>query len=456
MKIKSIVMAWWSGTRLWPISRKYYPKQFIKVRELWDISLFQQTILRASKISNLSDILITSNSSYKFHALTQAHEVWIKIKEDQILVEPQAKNTLPAIAYAMDNLEKTDLGLILPSDHIIWDEEVFIQTILEAAEVAKKWLVTFGITPFCPHTWYWYIDVDKTTKSPYKVKAFKEKPDEKTAKQFIKDWYFWNAWIFLFSKEVFFSELNKNNNEFYKTFTSEKDVKTLFDKLPDLSIDYGLLEKSDNIYLMPLPIYWNDLGSFDAIDDFLTSKKFKNENIIQIDSSKNFVLSETKNKKVALIWLDDLIVVDTKDALLISKKWETQKIKDIVNLLKKDNSTLAEYWVTVYRPWWSYTIIDEGPWFKSKRITVISGKKLSLQMHYHRSEHWVVVSWTAVVTVWEEVKIVRKGESVYIPSGFKHRLENPGKLELHLIESQIWDYLEEDDIVRFDDDFWRK
>jgi len=155
MKIKSIIMAWWSGTRLWPISRKYYPKQFIKVRELWDISLFQQTILRASKISSLADILITSNSSYKFHALTQAHEVWVKIKEDQILVEPQAKNTLPAIAYAMDNLEKTDLGLILPSDHIIWDEEIFIKTIADASEVAKKWLVTFWITPFCPHTWYW-------------------------------------------------------------------------------------------------------------------------------------------------------------------------------------------------------------------------------------------------------------------------------------------------------------
>lgn len=455
MKIKSIVMAWWSWTRLWPISRKYYPKQFIKIKELWDISLFQQTILRASKLSSLSDIFITSNSSYKFNALTQAHEVWVKIKEDQILIEPIAKNTLPAIAYAMNNLEKWDLWLILPSDHIIWDEEVFIKTIIDASETATKWLVTFGITPFCPHTWYWYIDVDKKTKAPYKVKSFKEKPDEITAKQFIKDWYFWNAWIFLFSKEIFFSELHKNNKEFYEIFTSEKDVKTLFDKIPELSIDYWLLEKSDNIYLAPLPIYWNDLWSFDAIDDYLASKNYNNPDVMQIDWKNNFILSETDNKKVAIIWLDDLIVVDTKDALLISKKWKTQKIKDIVSLLKKDNSTLAEYWVTVYRPWGSYTIIDEGPGFKSKRITVISGKKLSLQMHYHRSEHWVVVSWTAVVTVWEEVKTVRKWESVYIPAGFKHRLENPWKLELHLIESQIWDYLEEDDIVRFDDDFGR-
>lgn len=448
-------MAWWSGTRLWPISRKFYPKQFIKVRELWDISLFQKTILRASRISSLSDILITTNINYKFHVLTQAHEVGVKIKEEQILVEPQAKNTLPWIAYAMDNLDKTDLWLILPSDHIIEDEEVFIKTILDASETATKWLVTFGIAPFCPHTWYWYIDVDKKTKSPFKVKSFKEKPDEKTAKQFIKDWYFWNAWIFLFSKEVFFSELNKNNNEFYKIFTWEKDIKTLFEKIPEVSIDYGLLEKSDNIYLMPLPIYWNDLWSFDAIDDYLAGKNFKNPDIIQVDAKNNFILSETENKKVALIGLDDLIVVDTKDALLISKKWATQKIKDVVNLLKKDNSSLADYWVTVYRPWWSYTIIDEWVGFKSKRLTVISGKKLSLQMHYHRSEHWVVVNWTAVVTIWDEVKTVRKWESVYIPSGFKHRLENPGKLELHLIESQIWDYLEEDDIVRFDDDFWR-
>jgi mannose-1-phosphate guanylyltransferase/mannose-6-phosphate isomerase len=487
MKIYSIILAGGSGTRLWPISRKYYPKQFIKLAELWGASLFQNTLKRAILISKVEDILIATNIDYKYHCITQASEIWIKLKECQILIEPMAKNTLWAITFAMKNIENDSLWLILPSDQVIENEDKFIITINESKEIAQKSLITFWIKPFCPHTWYGYINPILSKETPYKVKEFKEKPNKETAKKFINNWYLWNSGIFLFWKEIFFSELKKhskaifdiferNEQEIYSPyygyeqtakweekksnskllFEKEKYINEAFNALPDLSIDYGLLEKSNNIYVTPLDTYWNDLWSFDSIDEYLKEKKWKNNNLLEVDAKNNFFIGEIKDKKVAVIWLDDCIIIDTKDALLVSKKWESQKIKDVVNILKEENKQLVNFWQTVYRPWGSYTIIDEGTWFKTKRITVLNNKKLSLQMHYHRSEHWVVVDGTAVVTVWEEEKIVRKWESVFIPSGFKHRLENKWKTELHIIESQIWDYLEEDDIVRFDDDFWRK
>lgn len=455
--LKTIILAWWSGTRLWPISRKYYPKQFVKLKELDWISLFQMTLKRALRFSTPDNIIVVTNANYKFHCMSQADEVGIKIKESQILVEPIGKNTLPAITFAMTQLDEWDFALILPSDHIIDNEDRFYESIHNSLLKAQDGIVTFGITPFCPHTGYGYIEVDKSSNIvPLPVKSFREKPNKQKAEEFIKAWYYWNAWIFLFSKKIFDTELKKYALEIHEIFRSKDSIEQKFEDTPDLSIDYWILEKSDKIFLTPLDIYWSDLGSFDAIDDYLKEKNYKNYKVINIDWENNFVLSEVTNKKVAIIWLDDLIVVDTPDALLIAKKWETQKIKDVFNILKEEKSITADFWVTVYRPWGSYTIIDEWIGFKSKRITVLPGKKLSLQMHYHRSEHWVVVAWSALVTIWEEEVLVKKWESVFIPTWTKHRLENPWKMELHLIESQIGDYLEEDDIVRFDDDFGRK
>lgn len=456
MKIYPIILAWGSWTRLWPISRKYNPKQFIKLDELNWTSLFQKTIQRALNIWEKEDILIVTNKDYMFSCKTQAEEIWVKLEDSQILIEPMAKNTLGAITFWMKNIPDNSFWLILNSDQLMENEEILISAINEAKNVAEKSLVTFGIEPFCPHTWYWYIEAIKEWKAPFKVVNFKEKPKKELAEEFIKKWYLWNSAIFLFSKETYFSELKKHNKEVYDIFENNIDINAIFEKLPDLSIDYGLFEKSDNIYLTPLPIYWNDLWSFEAIDDYLKKENFENKNIISIDSNNNFTLSEVKNKKIALIGIEDCVIIDTKDALLVAKKWESQKIKEVMNILKDEKSELANYGTTVYRPWGSYTIIDEWVGFKSKRITVLSGKKLSLQMHYHRSEHWVVVSGTWEVTIWDEVIIVRKGESVFIPAWEKHRLENKWKVVLHLIESQIGDYLEEDDIVRFDDDFWRK
>jgi mannose-1-phosphate guanylyltransferase/mannose-6-phosphate isomerase len=323
--------------------------------------------------------------------------------------------------------------------------------------MAQEHMVIYGIKPNCPHTWYEYISFKPSPKYPTKIEKFVTRPaTAEIGNEYIKKWYLWNWGIFLFSKKVFFDELKKCNKPYFDIVTSSNDIVTMFNKLPDETVDFGLIQLSDNVYVTPIDNFWTDLWSFDAQDEYSKYIGFKNENIIEIDSHNNNTFSEVKGKKIALIWVDDFIVVDTKDALLISKKWESQKIKEVINILKDEKSELANYGITVYRPWGSYTIIDEGPGFKSKRITVSSDKKLSLQMHYHRSEHWVVVSGTAIVTIWEEEIVVRKWESVFIPAWEKHRLENKWKLPLHLIESQIWDYLEEDDIVRYDDEYWRK
>jgi mannose-1-phosphate guanylyltransferase/mannose-6-phosphate isomerase len=256
----------------------------------------------------------------------------------------------------------------------------------------------------------------------------------------------------LFSKKVFLSELEKHNYEYFDII---KDwVLQNFEKLLDLSIDYWLLEKSDNIKVALLDIYWNDLGWFDAFNEYFLEHNIVND-FIQLESENNLVICNDSEKQICLLWVKDLIVVDTEDALLISKKWETQKVKHVIEKLKDKSKKQLDFWKTVYRPWWSYTIIDEWKLFKTKRLTVLPWKKLSSQLHYHRSEHWVVVSWTAKISLDDSEIILSKWESTFIKIGTKHRLENCGKTDLHIIESQIGDYLEEDDIIRFDDDYWR-
>lgn len=444
--LKVLILAWWSGTRLWPLSRKYYPKQFIKLKEFGWESFFEKAYKRALKITSKENIFIITNNDYKFHCLNQSN-----IDEKNILVEKVAKNTLWAISLWISKWNDNDVFVVLSSDHLMKDEEKFVWLILKNQEFAKESLITFGITPTSPHTWYWYINIEKKWEIPYKVNKFVEKPDFETAKRYINEWYFWNWWIFMFWKKVFLNELQKANKDYAKLV---EDIDNNFEKLPDLSIDYWLLEHTSNISLVPLPIYWNDLWWFEAFKEY-----FEEENIstqkIEIDAKNNTVINDNLNKEIALIWVDDLIVVETKDALLISKAWESQKVKKVLEELKVNKKVQSDFWLTVYRPWGSYTIVDEWVWFKSKRLSVIPWKKLSFQMHHHRSEHWVVVSGTAKVTLNDKEFLLQKWESTYIPIWTKHRLENPGKVDLHIIESQIGDYLEEDDIVRFDDDFGR-
>jgi mannose-1-phosphate guanylyltransferase/mannose-6-phosphate isomerase len=457
-KIFPIILAGGSGTRLWPLSRKFYPKQFIQLPEFGGKSLFQNTLERAITIAGNSDSLrIVTSADYKFHCITQSEEIGIHLGEKNLLIEPRARNTLAAIAFAVRSLDsESDHAIVMPSDHAIENIHAFEKIVKSAMEIAETSLVTFGIKPDHPNTGYGYIHPSQNAESaPVKVIEFKEKPDLEAAEKYIRAGYLWNAGIFLFSKKIFDSELQKANPMYASVFEKQETITEIFDTLPDLSIDYGLLEKSDNVSVISADIGWTDLGSFDTLEKYVKGASFGTESI-EISASGNFSHSDTPKKPIVFIGCENLLAIDTKDALLITQKGSSQKVQEAVNILKQRLPSVTENHLTVYRPWGSYTIIDEGVGFKSKRLSVLPGKKLSVQMHYHRSEHWVVVSGTAIVTVGEDRRILEKGESTFIPAGTKHRLENPGKIVAHLIESQIGDYLEEDDIVRFDDEYGRK
>ncbi len=457
-QIFPVILAGGSGTRLWPLSRKLYPKQFIKMAEFGGRSLFQNALERAVKIAgNSHSYRIVTNTDYKFHCITQGEEIGIPVTDANLLIEPQAKSTLAAIMLAIRSLDSDDdLALVLSSDHAIKNDAAFERAVAVASDAATRSLVTFGILPDHPNTGYGYIKPSAPCKdAPAPVDAFKEKPDADTAARYIADGYLWNAGIFLFSKGVFDRELEKADPSYFAAFAKYDTLEETFRELPDLSIDYGLLEKTKNVRVLAVDIGWTDLGSFDALEKYSGGTSIHTDSI-EISAAGNYAYSDSAGKPVVFIGCENLLAVDTKDALLVAQKGSSQKVQQAVKLLKERLPAVTETHQTVYRPWGSYTIIDEGTGFKSKRLTVLPGKRLSAQMHYHRSEHWVVVSGTAKVTVGEEIRILQKGESTFIPAGTMHRLENPGKVVAHLIESQIGDYLEEDDIVRFDDEYGRK
>ncbi len=456
--MKSIILAGGVGSRLWPLSREYYPKQFIKFKP-FEKSLFQMTFERCLRLSNIEDIYIITNEKHKFLVMGQIEKLGYSFNEENILVEPIGKNTLPAIYYGVKEIKKygDDVVGVFPSDHLIGNVDEFVKTIKKGEKIAKDYLVTFGIKPTKPHTGYGYIKPGKELDIGYKVEEFKEKPDLDTAKEYLKKGYLWNSGMFLFRTDVFEEEVKKHCPEVYEAFKLE-DIDEIYKIVPDISIDYGVMEKSDKVAVIPLNIKWSDLGSFDAFyEEF---EKDKNGNIVYgenvVIDSKNNLVNVHGGKIVSLIGVEDLIVVDTKDALLICKKEHSQKVKDVYKKLKERNDERILFHKTVYRPWGYYTVLEEGLFYKIKKITVLPGKKLSYQLHYHRSEHWIVVKGMAKVTIDGKEFFVRSGESTFVRSGVKHRLENPGKIPLEVIEIQVGEYLEEDDIVRFDDDWGRK
>lgn len=454
----NIILCGGSGTRLWPISRTLMPKQFVKLFD--NKSLFQLTVDRNSKLCNSQ--FIVSNSEQYFLALDQLEE--LNKDNNKYLLEPVGRNTAPAIALSCMELDYDEIVLVTPSDHLIKDEKKYGEVLLKAKELANdNNLVTFGITPTFAETGFGYIE----SKNTYDVKAFYEKPDFKTATSYLEAGnYYWNSGMFCFKAGVFLDELKKYSPEIFETSQKALDNSSKDDitrikhddmvEIPEDSIDYAVMEKSSIVKVIPSNINWSDVGSFDALYDELEKDEngnTKNKNHISIDSQNNLIYGS--QRKIATVDIEDTIIVDTGDALLISKKGSSQKVKKVVNEVRK-NTELHNIHLTGYRPWGTYTVLEETPGYKIKRIEVKPGKRLSLQKHFHRNEHWIVVSGTATVTVGETTKYVRPNESTYIKMGEVHRLENEGKIPVILIEAQVGEYTGEDDIIRISDDFKRQ
>ncbi len=469
----NIILCGGNGTRLWPLSRTLMPKQFVKLFD--GESLFQKTVERNQKVCDTQ--FIVSNAEQYFLAVDQMEEhnnnhSKSNILHSKFLLEPVGRNTAPAIALAWFALDEAEIVLVTPSDHLIKNEKAYLEAVEKAKTLAQKnMLVTFGITPDYPETGFGYIQAepDNDECSMINVECFKEKPNRELAEQYIEEnsklsiqnlalkWY-WNSGMFCFKAGVFLEELKKYSPRIYSESLiaynrAKKEQMIRIDHdtmmaIPEDSIDYAVMEKSDKVKVVPADIDWSDLGSFESLDEEINSS----EDVIAIESQNNLVLS---SKKVATIDVEDLIIIDTADALLVSKKGSSQKVKEVVKQLKEQNSELPNIHVTAHRPWGTYTILDESDGYKVKRIVVKPGKRLSLQKHHHRSEHWIVVSGTAIVTRGTEEYSVKANESTYIPMGEVHRLENIGKIPLVMIEAQVGEYVGEDDIVRLEDDFKR-
>lgn len=461
--MKLIILAGGSGTRLFPLSRSCYPKQFLKIAG--QKSLLQQTLERFAGLVAAEDILIVTNKDYIFHV--QADLAEIGDEAAHIITEPVARNTAPAIAlaiaYCKDKMacDENECLFVSPADHVITPVVDFQKVVKEAEAIcqASDNIVTLGVNPTKPETGYGYIHAEaEMVCAGYKVESFKEKPDLATAEQYLSQGdYYWNAGMFAFSVKTMEKSLQNLASDIYaiSSLGYEKVLED-FSYMPNISIDYAVAEKSKNIVVLPMGnVNWNDVGSFDAIDEVLPSENGNviGGDVITIDSKNNMILGS--NRLINTIGVQDLIVVDTPDVLLISEKGRSQDVKQVVEKLKSDKRKEISENVTMYRPWGCYTVLAEGEGFKVKKITVNPGAKLSLQMHYHRSEHWTVISGTGKLILDDKVVVFKENESTYIPIAVKHRLENPGSIPLSIIEVQNGRYLGEDDIVRFDDVYGR-
>jgi mannose-1-phosphate guanylyltransferase/mannose-6-phosphate isomerase len=448
--MKSIILAGGVGTRLWPLSREYYPKQFI---QLDGPSLFQQTIERASRLSAPDEIYVVTNEIHRYLVRNQIEELGHTIADDHLLAEPTGKNTLPAIAWAMQRIRSVSpsaTAVVFPSDHLLGDSA--LDQIRAAEPLAKKNLVTFGIKPATAHTGYGYIRPGKRLATGNAVDEFKEKPDEKTAKDYVKKGYLWNSGIFLLSTDCFFEELKKYRPELYTVFAGDAPV--IYPDLESISIDYGLLEHSKRVAVVTLQTIWSDLGTFKALYDIEPHDPEGNVGKAEfLAAQNNFV--HAPGKQVGLIGVHDLIVVDTPDALLVCHTARAEQVKQLVGRYNEQGLEVTKFHRKVYRPWGSYTVLEDTPFYKIKRVTVKPGQKLSLQLHHHRSEHWIVVSGTAEVVLNTETRLLHQGESTFVRSRMRHRLKNPDVIPLEVIEVQLGEYLKEDDIVRFEDDYGR-
>ena len=465
--IVPVILTGGSGTRLWPLSRTFFPKQFINLVN--DTTLFQDTIMRLPK--KVSEPLIICNEAHRFIVAEQLRQ--IESGNIGIILEPVGKNTAPAIAIAAMKLlndNKDPILLVLSSDHLIKNNQKFHYSIMVAKEIAEqKKLVAIGVEPSAAETGYGYIEIDNSdTSQYYNITSFTEKPNQKNAKKYLDSGnYLWNSGIFLFRASVYLRELEKFEPEIYtackkssKSVNIDSDFvrldNTHFSKCPSKSIDYAVMEKTNDAVVVPFNGVWSDIGSWDTLWE--AKPKDTNNNVIEGDVildkvSNSYVYSS--NRLVSATNLSDLIIIDTQDALLVSSKKSSQNINNIVEKLKIDSRSEKDDNRKVYRPWGYFDSIDYGEGFQVKRLFINPGAKLSLQKHQKRAEHWVVVKGIALVTCGEKKYKLTENQSTYIPKGEIHRLENCDKIPLEIIEIQTGNYLGEDDIIRLEDDYER-
>ncbi len=463
-----IIMAGGSGTRLWPLSRSLYPKQFLSLTN--ENSLLQETLKRLDGLNCLPPVIV-SNNEHRFIVAEQLRQ--FGVDDFQIILEPVGRNTAPAVALAA--LKALELHgdhhmLVLAADHAIQDIEAFHAAVLAAEqESVDNKLVTFGIVPTKPETGYGYIKKGEQVKnSVFKVNSFVEKPDLETAKNYLEQkCYLWNSGMFMFKASVYLDELKKFRpdilaacKESLSSASTDLDFIRLnsdvFAECPNESIDYAVMEKTQDCVVIPLDADWSDIGSWTSLWEI--SEKDEHENVshgdvINYNSRNNYIYSE--GSLISTVGVNNLIIVQTKDALLVAQQDNVQDIKKIVEILKKQKRSEHISHREVYRPWGRYDSVERGDRYQVKRITVKPGECLSTQMHHHRAEHWVVVAGTAKVTCGERTYFVTENESTFIPIGTVHTLENPGKIPLEVIEIQSGVYLGDDDIVRLSDKYGR-
>ena len=472
-KITPVILSGGSGTRLWPVSRNLNPKQFLDF--FGENSLFQKTALRVKNSDDFHEPIIVCNNEHRFTAAEELQT--IKINPRSIILESSGRNTAPAIAIAAldvitTNAKNDDLILVMPSDHVIHDEKKFVAQIKKATQAARDgYLVTFGIVPDKAETGYGYIKKNSELtgfSEIFAVEKFIEKPKKEAAEDFVRSGkYLWNSGIFMFRASTYLESLRKLQNKIFINCCNaySKAVRDLdfirlfaedFEQCQNISIDYAVMEKAEKVAVIPIDVGWSDVGSWQAIAELAPQDENKNSLIGDVTTlkSKNCYIN-SRAGLVTTIGVENLIVIVLKDAVLIANKNNAQDVKELFEMLKKQKRDECNSHTKVLRPWGSFETIDLSDRFKVKRITVKPKSALSLQMHNHRSEHWVVVKGTAHVTCGDKEFVLVEDESTYIPTGKKHRLENKGKIPLEIIEVQTGAYLGEDDIIRFSDIYGR-
>ena len=458
--MNSVILCGGSGTRLWPLSRKNYPKQFLNLYS--DKSLLQETFLRMKKNMPAENIFFVTNKENYFNVFNQVKEIFPSFKEENVILEPTARNTLPAVALAVKYLREkrkklsSDPILFAPADHCIQDAEGFAKVVKKIGKSVGDHIGTIGIVPTKPETGYGYIQKGKKRAGFFDVASFKEKPNKETAEEYIASGeYLWNSGMYLFNAKTFTAALKKYAPETAKSYEQkwEKFVEH-FSELPKVSIDNGISEKSDKIIVYEGDFGWSDIGSFDSLAEAASSNKKHSSRHVNIDS-KNIFVRTTSNRLVATLGVEDLVIIENNDSILIHKRGRSEDVKKLLAHLEEKKYPEVEQNIIVHRPWGRYEVLIDEPLYKVKKIIVYPGAKLSYQSHEYRSEHWVVVTGVATATVGNEEIPLHKNQSTFIPAQTKHRLANFGKTNLEIVEVQTGSYFGEDDIKRYDDIYKR-